>query len=319
MRASWRARPRWACSASSTRTPPSPSSAPCCAPTASTAPTPRRAAGQPAGRSPRAAGPRARHRLLARPRARARRGQDPQQAAEGSGASRAAPPLDAAEEARSRDEMRGERAPPPRPARAIDRASSARHRAVGSFEARPGSTSSSPPATSTTTPIRRAPPRRPGADVIAVIRSTAQSLIDYVPYGATTEGFGGTWATQENFRIVRAALDDEQEKLGRYLQQVELLVGAVHARDRLPRRRRAARHAAQRRDVRHPVPRHQPAPHAVRSILLAPHHRARRHHHQHRRGQLPHHRRRRREGAHRARVAVHQRGVRARAPACPTS
>src|SRR6185503_5723981 len=52
-----------------------------------------------------------------------------------------------------------------------------------------------------------------GADVIAVIRSTAQSLIDYVPYGATTEGFGGTWATQENFKIVRTALDDEQEKL----------------------------------------------------------------------------------------------------------
>nr|HPK40348.1 lysine 5,6-aminomutase subunit alpha [Candidatus Cloacimonadota bacterium] len=33
-----------------------------------------------------------------------------------------------------------------------------------------------------------------GADIIAVIRSTAQSLLDYVPYGATTEGFGGTFA-----------------------------------------------------------------------------------------------------------------------------
>jgi beta-lysine 5,6-aminomutase alpha subunit len=64
-----------------------------------------------------------------------------------------------------------------------------------------------------------------GADVIAVIRSTAQSLIDYVPYGATTEGFGGTWATQENFRIVRAALDDEQDRLGRYLQQVNYSSG----------------------------------------------------------------------------------------------
>jgi beta-lysine 5,6-aminomutase alpha subunit len=57
-----------------------------------------------------------------------------------------------------------------------------------------------------------------GADIIAVIRSTAQSLLDYVPIGATTEGFGGTWATQENFRIVRAALDEEQEKQHRYLQ-----------------------------------------------------------------------------------------------------
>ena len=64
-----------------------------------------------------------------------------------------------------------------------------------------------------------------GADIIAVIRSTAQSLIDYVPYGATTEGYGGTWATQQNFRIVRAALDEEQDKLGRYLQQVNYSSG----------------------------------------------------------------------------------------------
>ena len=34
----------------------------------------------------------------------------------------------------------------------------------------------------------------PGADVIAVY-STGQSLLDYVPYGITTEGFGGTYAT----------------------------------------------------------------------------------------------------------------------------
>jgi len=31
-----------------------------------------------------------------------------------------------------------------------------------------------------------------GADIIAVIRSTAQSLLDYMPYGPTIEGFGGT-------------------------------------------------------------------------------------------------------------------------------
>jgi beta-lysine 5,6-aminomutase alpha subunit len=57
-----------------------------------------------------------------------------------------------------------------------------------------------------------------GADVIAVIRSTAQSLLDYVPHGATTEGYGGTYATQENFRIMREALDLESRKLGRYVQ-----------------------------------------------------------------------------------------------------
>jgi len=59
---------------------------------------------------------------------------------------------------------------------------------------------------------------RQGADVIAVIRSTVQSLLDYVPYGATTEGFGGTYATQENFRLMRAALDEVSEELGRYIR-----------------------------------------------------------------------------------------------------
>lgn len=57
-----------------------------------------------------------------------------------------------------------------------------------------------------------------GADAIAVIRSTAQSLLDYVPEGATTEGFGGTYATQENFKIMRKALDEAGEKYGRYIR-----------------------------------------------------------------------------------------------------
>ncbi|MEA5094840.1 lysine 5,6-aminomutase subunit alpha [Sedimentibacter saalensis] len=59
---------------------------------------------------------------------------------------------------------------------------------------------------------------RQGADVIAVIRTTAQSLLDYVPYGPTTEGFGGTFATQENFRIMRRALDEVGEEIGRYIR-----------------------------------------------------------------------------------------------------
>lgn len=59
---------------------------------------------------------------------------------------------------------------------------------------------------------------RQGADVIAVIRTTGQSLLDYVPYGATTEGFGGTYATQENFRIMRKALDEVGQELGRYIR-----------------------------------------------------------------------------------------------------
>jgi beta-lysine 5,6-aminomutase alpha subunit len=59
---------------------------------------------------------------------------------------------------------------------------------------------------------------REGADVIAVIRSTGQSLLDYVPEGATREGYAGTYATQENFRLMRAALDDTSRELGRYVR-----------------------------------------------------------------------------------------------------
>lgn len=64
-----------------------------------------------------------------------------------------------------------------------------------------------------------------GADAIAVIRSTAQSLLDYVPFGATTEGFGGTYATQENFRIMRAALDEAAARLKRYVRLVNYCSG----------------------------------------------------------------------------------------------
>jgi beta-lysine 5,6-aminomutase alpha subunit len=59
---------------------------------------------------------------------------------------------------------------------------------------------------------------RAGADVIAVIRSTGQSLLDYVPEGATREGYAGTYATGENFRLMRAALDDVSRELGRYIR-----------------------------------------------------------------------------------------------------
>ncbi len=59
---------------------------------------------------------------------------------------------------------------------------------------------------------------REGADVIAVIRSTGQSLLDYVPEGATREGYAGTYATQENFRLMRAALDETSREVGRYIR-----------------------------------------------------------------------------------------------------
>jgi beta-lysine 5,6-aminomutase alpha subunit len=59
---------------------------------------------------------------------------------------------------------------------------------------------------------------REGADVVAVIRSTGQSLLDYVPEGATRTGYAGTYATQENFRLMRAALDDVSKEVGRYVR-----------------------------------------------------------------------------------------------------
>ncbi|MGE9807568.1 MULTISPECIES: lysine 5,6-aminomutase subunit alpha [unclassified Janibacter] len=59
---------------------------------------------------------------------------------------------------------------------------------------------------------------REGADIIAVIRSTGQSLLDFVPEGETHEGYAGTYATQENFRLMRAALDETSKELGRYIR-----------------------------------------------------------------------------------------------------
>jgi beta-lysine 5,6-aminomutase alpha subunit len=64
-----------------------------------------------------------------------------------------------------------------------------------------------------------------GADIVAVIRATAQSLLDFVPQGPTTEGYGGTFATQENFRIVRRAIDEASEEYGRYVYQTNYSSG----------------------------------------------------------------------------------------------
>lgn len=66
---------------------------------------------------------------------------------------------------------------------------------------------------------------RQGADVIATIRSTAQSLLDYVPYGETREGIGGTFATQKNFQLMRVALDEVGTELGRYIYQCNYCSG----------------------------------------------------------------------------------------------
>jgi beta-lysine 5,6-aminomutase alpha subunit len=57
-----------------------------------------------------------------------------------------------------------------------------------------------------------------GADVIAVIRSTGQALLDYVPASAGRPGQPGSYATGENFRRLRAALDQTSRELGRYVR-----------------------------------------------------------------------------------------------------
>ncbi len=58
-----------------------------------------------------------------------------------------------------------------------------------------------------------------GADVIAVYSPRpGQSLLDYVPMARPTEGFGGTMATQENFRLMRTALDEVGAELKRYIR-----------------------------------------------------------------------------------------------------
>jgi len=64
-----------------------------------------------------------------------------------------------------------------------------------------------------------------GADMIAIIRSTAQSLLDYVPYGLTTEGYGGTYATQENFRFIRETLDEISKDTKKYVKLVNYSSG----------------------------------------------------------------------------------------------
>lgn len=64
-----------------------------------------------------------------------------------------------------------------------------------------------------------------GADVIAVIRHTAQSLLDHVPDGITTEGFGGTYATQANFQLMREELDRASKKTHRYVRLVNYSSG----------------------------------------------------------------------------------------------
>ncbi len=81
---------------------------------------------------------------------------------------------------------------------------------------------------------------RAGTDIVAVIRSTGQSLLDFVPEGPTTEGYAGTYATRENFRLMRDALDEVSGEVGRYVRLTNYAsglcmpeIGALAALERL--------------------------------------------------------------------------------------
>ena len=77
----------------------------------------------------------------------------------------------------------------------------------------------------------------------------------------------GTYATQENFRLMRAALDETSKELGRYVRLTNYASGLCMPEIADAGRARAARHDAQRLDVRDPVPRHQPDPHVRRPAV----------------------------------------------------
>jgi beta-lysine 5,6-aminomutase alpha subunit len=151
---------------------------------------------------------------------RASPGKDPLQAIERIAAHpEKLPPLPAAEEQQLREEMRAETRAAVRElqARIDDRKQRKRDLRVGSFDGAPWKYVIVATGNIHDDVEQAKAAAQQGADVIAVIRSTAQSLLDYVPHGATTEGFGGTYATQENFHIMREALDEESKRLGRYV------------------------------------------------------------------------------------------------------
>ncbi|HZX95794.1 MAG TPA: lysine 5,6-aminomutase subunit alpha, partial [Myxococcales bacterium] len=129
------------------------------------------------------------------------------------------PPLTEAEDAQLKDEMRADARAAVRElkSRIEGRKELKRSLGVGSFEGAPWKYVIVATGNIHDDVEQARAAAQQGADVIAVIRSTAQSLLDYVPHGATTEGFGGTYATQENFRIMREALDGISRKLGRYV------------------------------------------------------------------------------------------------------
>ena len=66
---------------------------------------------------------------------------------------------------------------------------------------------------------------REGASIIAVIRHSAQSKLDYLPIGELGNANGGTYATRANMRYLRDELDDVGQEIGRYVLQTNYASG----------------------------------------------------------------------------------------------
>src|SRR5262249_43658507 len=123
---------------------------------------------------------------------------------------------------------------------------------------------------------------RAGADVIAVIRSTGQSLLDYVPEGPTREGFAGTYATQENFRLMRSALDEVSREVGRYVRLTNYASGLCMPEIAVLAGLRRVGPMSHEPEVGVPFPGHQPGAYVRRPAVLPAGARVGRDHHQHR-------------------------------------
>jgi beta-lysine 5,6-aminomutase alpha subunit len=64
-----------------------------------------------------------------------------------------------------------------------------------------------------------------GADCVNIVRSSGQSLMEYVPHGETSEGNEGTYVTQQNLRTMRRILDNISKEEERYIRLVTTASG----------------------------------------------------------------------------------------------
>ena len=139
---------------------------------------------------------------------------------------------------------------------------------------------------------------REGADIIAVIRSTGQSLLDYVPEGADPGGLRRHLRDAGELPADAGRAGRVDEELGRYVRLTNYASGlcmpeiaTLAGLERLDMMLNDSMYGILFRDI-------NPVRTFVDQRFSPAGPRPRRDHHQHRRGQLPDHRRRGRGGAH---------------------